>query len=101
MSVQLTTEQLKNLGMGDYTTPRSREALMERIGKVVFDGAMVRLLATLTEEQMHALNYAIETCDSFGSVIEYVERVYPQFGTYLEEEQTAFIEAYVAQLQRA
>ena len=32
MSVQLTTEQLKNLGMEAYQTPRSREALMERIG---------------------------------------------------------------------
>lgn len=101
MSVQLTTAQLKALGMGDYTSPQRREVLMERIGKVVFDGAMVRLLASLNESQMHALNHAIESCDSFMCVIAHVERVYPQFTNYLEEEQAAFIQAYVAQLEAA
>lgn len=99
MSVKLTAEQLKALGMAEYATETRQAALMTRIGKVVFDGAMVRLLSSLTEEQMLALNFAIENCQSFDDVIAYVERVYPQFGDYLKEEQAAFIDAYVAQLQ--
>lgn len=87
--------------MDAYTTNHSREAFMQRIGKVVFDGAMVRLIGGLTEEQVRALNYAIESCDSFGCVIEYVERSYPQFGTFLEEEQKAFVEAYLSHLRVA
>ncbi len=101
MSVQLTTEQLKALGMEAYSTSRTRDALMERIGKVVFDGAMVRLIAGLTLDQVHALNYAIESCDSFSCVIQYIERSYPQFSGFLAEEQQAFVEAYVAQLKIA
>lgn len=100
MSIQLTAEQRKALGMESYGTEASRQALMERIGKVVFDGAMTRLIASLTEEQVLALNYAIEACDSFICVIEFVERSYPQFQNYLQEEQAAFVEAYVTQLQR-
>jgi hypothetical protein len=99
MSLQLTTEQLKALGMESYTTPKSRQVLMERIGKVVFDGAMVRLIQNLTDDQIFALNHALESCDSFICVIEYVERAYPQFKNYLREEQEGFVEAYIAQLQ--
>ncbi len=101
MSVQLTAEQLKALGMEAYSTPRTRAALMERIGKVVFDGAMVRLIADMSGEQVSALNHAIESCDSFQCVISYVERSYPQFSKFLAEEQHAFVEAYVTQLKQA
>jgi hypothetical protein len=99
MSLQLTAEQMKVLGMEAYATPKSRQVLMERIGKAVFDGAMVRLIQGLNEEQILALNHALESCDSFMCVIEYVERVYPQFQKYLREEQEGFVEAYLAQLQ--
>lgn len=100
MAIQLTPEQRKALGMEAYSTPQSQQRFMERIGKVVFDGAMSRLIASLTPDQVYALDYAIERCDSFSCVIEYVERTYPQFKSYLREEQEAFISAYVAELER-
>lgn len=100
MAIQLTPEQRKALGMEAYATPQSQQRLMERIGKVVFDGAMSRLIASLSPEQVYALDHAIESCDSFTCVIEYVERTYPAFQNYLREEQEAFISAYVAELSR-
>lgn len=87
---QLTTEQLHALGMADMSI-KARDALMMQIGRSVFAQAMVRLLTDLNEEQVYALNYAIEATDSFVSVMQYVEETYPRFTEYLHEAETEYV----------
>ena len=84
---RLTTEQLQALGLGDMSL-KARDALMMQIGRSVFAEAMVRLLTDLNEEQIYALNYAIEATDSFAATMQYVEETYPRFVEYLQEAQT-------------
>lgn len=98
MSPQLTTEQLQALGMADMSG-NERERMYARIGKLVFDGAILRLLETLTAEQMSALNYTIESYRSFDGVLEYIETSYPQFATYLQQEQEKFVELFVGRVR--
>lgn len=94
---QLTTAQLHTLGMADMSI-KARDALMMQIGRSVFAQAMVRLLAELTEEQVIALNYAIEATDSFVSVMQYVEETYPRFLEYLRAAETDYVESLAADL---
>ena len=86
MIMQLTTEQLKALGMESMATS-ARDRVFQRLGKVVFDSAIVRLIDTFTDEQIEALNHTIESYDSFDAVVDFLERAYPQFSQFLQEEQ--------------
>lgn len=93
MSIQLTKEQMQELGIAQYT-PGEREEFYMKVGKVVFDSALLRLIETLTEDQLHALNHAIDALDSFGAVVSYLQKTYPQFGQYVEVEQDLFISQF-------
>ena len=86
MSLQLTTEQQKALGL-DTVTPATRERIYQRLGKLVFDSAILRLIDTFSDEQLHALNHAIDAYESFDEVVSFLERTYPQFSQFLQEEQ--------------
>lgn len=94
MAPQLTSQQLKALGM-DTMSLRSREQHYERLGKLVFDGAILRLIETFTDDQLHALNYAIESYNSFDSVVDFLEHVYPQFSQFVQEEQERCLDLFV------
>tara|TARA_B100000745_G_C20003520_1_gene340694 strand:+ start:402 stop:695 length:294 start_codon:yes stop_codon:yes gene_type:complete len=90
MSIQLTNEQLQELGLIDHT-PAQREVFYTKLGKAVFDSAILRLIETMDENQLYALNHAIDALDSFESVIAYLQQTYPNFPKYIEEEQDIFI----------
>lgn len=93
----LTTQQRQVLGL-DTLSSSKRMILMERIGRTVFDNALVRLLETLTDEQIYALNYALEDNDSPDAVFMYLQKNYPQFVTYLEETQKQFVASCIEQM---
>lgn len=94
MSIQLTKEQMQELGIAGYTDSQ-REALMMKIGKRVFDAAIVALIETLNEEQLYALNHAIDTLDSFDAVIAYLQKTYPAFESLVMGAENSFIEQYI------
>ena len=96
MSVQLTKEQMQELGIAEYS-PGEREAFYMRVGKVVFDSALLRLIENLSDEQLNALNHAIDSHDSFEAVVAYLQNTYPQFGKYIEVEQELFIDQFTTQ----
>ncbi|MFT7507588.1 MAG: hypothetical protein ACI92I_000749 [Acidimicrobiales bacterium] len=96
MSTKLTKEQLQTLGMESMSTMQRDEFLL-KIGKSVFDGAIVKLLHSLSDEQIHSLDYAIETNDSFESVMQYLQMTYPDFATYLKDEQEEFTDSLFKQ----
>jgi len=91
MSIQLTKEQMQELGIAEYT-PGEREVFYAKIGKIVFDSALLHLIETLNEEQLYALNHAIDSLDSFEAVVAYLQNTYPKFATFIEEEQGVFID---------
>lgn len=99
MSTQLTKQQLQALGMDTMMTGK-REAFLENIGRTIFDSALVRLLETLTDDQIHSLNYAIDATDSFEAVVEYVSMTYPHFIEYMQEVQDRFIGECMQQMQQ-
>jgi len=94
----LTKQQRQVLGM-DTLSSGKREILLERIGRTVFDNTVVRLLETLNDEQIHALNYALESCESYESVMSYLQTAHPKFGTYLQETQEKFVATCVESMQ--
>ena len=100
MSTQLTSQQLQTLGMTSMTTGQ-REAFLEKIGKMVFDSSIVRLLETLNDDQIHALNHALEANESFEGVLQYLQVTYPLFMTYMQEVQEKFVEDFMSQMQVA
>lgn len=99
MSVnRLTTKQLHTLGMSGMSI-KARDALMMQIGRTVFASAMVRLLQDLNEEQIYALNYAIEATDSFAATMQYMEDTYPAFIHYLQEAEQEYVRSFTEDLQ--
>jgi hypothetical protein len=91
MSVQLTKEQLQELGIAEYT-PAQREDFYMKLGKIVFDSAILRIIETMNEEQLYALNHAIDTLDTFEAVIAYLQKTYPNFETFIDQEQGVLVE---------
>ena len=99
MSTQFTSQQLQTLGMDTMTRP-AREDLLARIGKTVFDSAVVKLLETLNDEQIHALNHALEANESFDAVVGYLQMTYPRFTAYMQEIQERFVADLMRQMKQ-
>ena len=97
--MQLTQQQKEILGV-DSLTPAKQEKLLERIGQTVFDTALVELLETLNDEQIYALNYALETCDSYEAVMERLRMMYPSFLRFLDDAQKKFVELCIQNMQQ-
>jgi len=100
MSTQLTQEQMQVLGMG-VMTPIQRENFLERLGKMVFDSALIKLLETLNEDQVHALNHALEAQESYQGIFEYLQVTYPQFMSYMENVQERFVSEFMSEMKVA
>lgn len=98
MAPQLTKQQMQTLGIEDYSIAQ-RDAFLMKIGKTVFDGAIIKLLNTLSEDQMHALHHAIESYDSFDAVLQYLEKSHPSFSAYLTEGQNQFIDRFADEVK--
>ena len=86
MTLQLTSEQRQALGF-DTTATVAPAQLYQRLGKLVFDSAILRLIETFTDDQLHALNHTIDAYQSFDDVVGFLEQTYPQFTQLLQEEQ--------------
>lgn len=94
MSIQLTAEQLQVLGIQNYS-PSEKDIFLARIGGIVFDSAIMRLLDTFSEERMAAFMHAVDAYDSFDDVLAHIQRTAPAFNQYLIEEQNNFITKFV------
>ncbi len=98
MSTQLTKQQMEILGIDSFSRGQ-REAFLERLGKMVFDSALVKLLETLNDEQIHALNHALAANESYEGVMQYLQISHPRFMEYIEEVQDEFIRRTVMRTQ--
>ena len=99
MSIQLTAQQIKTLGL-DTISPQQRDVFLERLGKMVFDNALVRLLETLNDDQIHALNHALEANESYEGVMQYLQISHPRFLEYIGDVQNEFVRRTVMQAQQ-
>jgi len=99
MSTQLTKEQLRTLGMDTMSAPQREDFLMD-VGKTVFDNAIVKLLETLTDDQIHALNHALEDNESLEAVVQYLQVTYPRFVNYIQEVQEHFVQEVMQNMRQ-
>ena len=98
-SVQLTQQQLQVLGM-ETMGHGQREAFLERLGKMVFDNALVQLLETLDDDQIYALNHALEANESYEGVMQYLQITYPRFMNYIQDVQEQFVQKTLMQTRK-
>ena len=87
-----TNEDLSELLGLDTADGDTTEELLDAIGGVVLEGALLKLLAELLEEDVEEMNALIrETKDPEEALKKLGER-FPQLETFLEEESIAFRE---------
>jgi len=90
MSLQFTTKQLQSLGMTDMP-PTKRANIFEKIGHIVFDNAVLLILETLSDEQIYALNHALDGFESYEEMFAFLENSYPQFAHYIKQGEQKFV----------
>lgn len=67
-----------------------RDDFMERVGNIVMEAAVLRLLASLKEEQIEELETHLVDESSPEVLLEYLLSNYPDFSGMIEEEINAF-----------
>ena len=66
-----------------------RDAFLERVGSIIIDSAVGRLLLSLTEEQVVHLELHLESSSENSDVFAYLIKEYPNFEKLVEEEVSA------------
>ncbi|MFT7644784.1 MAG: hypothetical protein ACI9BF_000442 [Candidatus Paceibacteria bacterium] len=66
-----------------------RDAFLERVGSVIIDSAVGRLLLSLTEAQIAKLELHLESNSDTSDVFTYLLNEYPNFEKLVEEEVAA------------
>jgi hypothetical protein len=66
-----------------------RDAFLERVGSVIIDSAVGRLLLSLTEAQVANLELHLESNSDTSDVFAYLLNEYPNFEKLVEEEVVA------------
>jgi len=67
-----------------------RDDFMERVGNIVMESSVLRLLASLTEEQIEDLETHLVDESSPEVLLGYLLSHYPDFSNIIEEEINAF-----------
>lgn len=91
----LTQDISKEIGL-DVLTPPEQESFVAEIGQTILDGALMRLVAGLSDEQGTALAHYLEDEPTAEILLKHLFDHYPQFEEILTEEIVAFKEETVA-----
>lgn len=67
-----------------------RDDFMKRVGNIVMESSVIRLLATLTEEQIEKLESHLVDESEPEALLKYLLSTYPEFETIIGEEINAF-----------
>jgi len=98
MSIQLTKQQLQALGIQN-ASESEKDTFLIRVGQIVFDAAILRLLETFSEEQMTAFTYAVDSYDSFDATLAHIMHTHPVFNTFLTQEQNLFVDSFTSRIE--
>lgn len=91
----LQTDISKLVGL-EALDPAEQDAFLAEVGEVVFESALLRLVAGLSDDQGVALDHYLEDEPSSDLLMRHLFEHYPQFETILKEEMEAFREEVVA-----
>ena len=80
----------------DVLEPTEQDAFIAQIGETILDSALLRLVASLNEEQTAALNHYLEDEPPAEVLIKHLFDQYVEFERILTEEIVAFKEETVA-----
>jgi len=90
MDNQETVNELAEMLEIDKMPEDERAEFMERVGSIVVDAAVSRLLVTLTESEVEQLQKYLDMSTESDDVFAYLLRNYSQFEKIVEEEIAAF-----------
>ncbi len=88
----------KMLGI-DELSVEEQSAFLSEVGDVIFERSIVRLVASLTEEQQHALEDYLDTDPEPEVLLSHLIEHYKEFETILEEVVIEFKEDALKVLQ--
>jgi hypothetical protein len=90
MSNQNDEKTLESLLGLDNVPAGQKEAFLEKIGSLVIDSSVSRLLLSLEESEVEKINLAIEQISSEQDMFAYLLETYPGFEKIVLEEMRAF-----------
>lgn len=86
MSPDLITKKVATI-LALETTPEAQQAqLYERVGSIVLEAALNRLLLALSPEEVASIELYLDTHAETADIFEYLNTTYPAFETFIEEE---------------
>lgn len=92
----ILNQDLTDLVGLDVLEPTEQDAFVAKIGETILDSALLRLVASLTEEQTAALNHYLEDNPPAEVLIKHLFDQYDEFERIITEEIIAFKEETVA-----
>lgn len=88
---QFDQKVVESLGL-DGLSPEEQEVVFARIGGLLLDAAIGRLLLSLDDEQVQILQTYLGGVDESTDILTHLLEVYPEFESMLTEEAAAFQE---------
>lgn len=90
MSKLLDQNIVDDLGL-DAMTPEKQEEILERIGSLIFQATLIRVLELMTDEEHDEFDEFFElNQDEPEKIFEYLENNVPNFNDILEQETEKF-----------
>jgi hypothetical protein len=86
---QALNKKIADLLQIDAMPEAQQAAFFERVGAVVLESALNRLLMSLTEDKAAELELYLDTHDDSIDLFTYLTERYPMFEEYIEEEAQA------------
>lgn len=81
---------VKDLGL-DAMSPEKQEEILERIGSLIFQATLIRVLELMTDEEHDEFDEFFELNQGEPEkIFEYLETSVPNFGDILEQETEKF-----------
>lgn len=81
-----TQETLIELFNLDKMPPEKMVEMVDRLSKLVFQSVLVRVLPTLSEEDMKRYEELIESQEDGEAIFKFLENKVPDFGEIIKEE---------------
>lgn len=89
MSKILNTDLREIMGL-DALPPDEQRAMVEQVGTMILEAALLRLTNEFSEAELTAFTAAQEKFQAGDEYLEYLNETYPQFKEYMQAETIAF-----------
>ena len=83
------SEKLAEVLKIDALPPEEQQEFLSRVGNVILDSSVMRLLTSLEESEVESLEKYIDSGSQEDDVFEHLLKTYPNFEKIVEEEAAA------------